>query len=277
LAWTLTDAEVERLFQRRLKTGETATAILQKAMENDPTSHLSEHVEHAHLFVIAEPLFGKPDLLQPWITGNDWRSRFNDILYAVEPVFNPRTGPYKPNFRDLSSSSRGRISGVGLHTFSVESGRRIVDGTRNSNLLDLEAHENGGLELFCGRASDDVPHEGVSERFLVDAVIAGLTLETLSLAGRIAETCGHRGRWAIGIGVSNTNNLSAFSQTKLNAWVDPTLYARYEYTEALEVWGDELIEKPKLTTQRLLGRFLRSLQVDQYYEEHLAVEPTVQT
>src|SRR5213078_2192897 len=116
---------------------------------------------------------------------------------------------WSPDLPRISDVSR-RAGGWALSAPGIQAGRMVVLPESNlwsladveGRLLDLEIGEDGGLRLFCGRASAELG-ASYSGRDAIESVfeslILGLTKRLVLIAAVVAETADYLGQWDLGI------------------------------------------------------------------------------
>jgi hypothetical protein len=205
----LSDAEVQRYHQLALRAQRDAAELLDAEVARDPVP--AEQRTHAHLTGIAQPVAGRPDLLERVLgTSEDGWSRFFHGQVRGGPAGRPLGNDWSPDgwspdLPQLSNISR-RAAGWALSSPGIEPGREVVltPPTRTEGrLLDLEVNEDGSLHLFCGRASDRLRAWRDEEvECVFETVIIGLTKRLVLVAQVVADTTGYLGSWDVGIAVT---------------------------------------------------------------------------
>jgi hypothetical protein len=135
--------------------------LLHDEVARDP----SFRVDHpqAHLFVVAQPVAADPELLFRAAAATGLAGWVRERILSGRP----RRGAGESFSPDLGSTANDvslRADGVALASYQLGPGRvprptREGGGVDETELLELEVREDGGLVLFCGRASDLAPLE----------------------------------------------------------------------------------------------------------------------
>jgi len=173
---------------------------------------------HSHLFMIAQPVGAPPDLLERVIGGSGpsgWRSfLYGQVLSG--PAGRRLTPGWSSDLPEAGDPTR-RARGWALRSEGMRVGRNveappldpIVSGIDvEKRLLDLEINEDGGLRLFCGRASDTL--RGVE--YVIDGLIIGLAKRTVLVAETVASTTGWVGSWDFGVAVTGLHRFTSEDQ-----------------------------------------------------------------
>lgn len=71
--YALPDPEVVRLHERRRIADQDALALLEHEIDNDPIP--ANHRRQAHLFLVAQPMAGRPDMLLDLVRGPKWHQK----------------------------------------------------------------------------------------------------------------------------------------------------------------------------------------------------------
>lgn len=252
----LTDPEVRDLLARRSRAGTDAAALLTAEIQRDPTTGILVQ-EHAHLFVVAQPVYGADDLLYRRIPDGDWASWLRNELLAG-PMMRGLSSPgWEPDLKSTADQVARRAAGWALHSSWISQDRRLLhEGggpVAERDLLDLEVREDGGLRLFCGRGSD-TPGEA---RVLFMDLVAGLTWRLVRAALTVAETAQYYGSWNLGVALTNLRGVQAWSPRAINRY--PTLYSEDEYRQTRQVTYEQLAGGRQGVLDQLVGRLARSL------------------
>jgi len=162
----LSDAEVLRLHARRRQAEEEIEDLIRKEIERDPTP--LDKREQAHMFVIAEPVSGRSEMLLETIGEENATKWILENLIHGRPSIQLTEG-WSPDLGGASSVSRA-ADGWSAHSSYIAPGRQPTSEADEEDFFEVELRENGGARLFCSRAS--VQHKDVSDR-----VFSKLSLE----------------------------------------------------------------------------------------------------
>ena len=177
----LSDPEVQRYHLLALQGQRDAADLLDVEVRRDPAAE-AELTAHAHLFGIAQPVGARRDLLERVLGGagpKGWRDFLHGQVRSGS-VGRPLSDSWWPDVAAIGDPAR-RADGWSLRSEGMTAGRRVQVSSGIStlvdkpdvekNLLDLEVNEDGGLRLFCGRASNTL--RGVE--YVIDGLVIGLT------------------------------------------------------------------------------------------------------
>jgi hypothetical protein len=246
----MSDAEVRRLAGERAARQQDIAALLEEEVERDPTDNSLR--TQGHLFIVAQPLSGSPNLLSTAIGSQDWRNwlrgPFRDAVWAAG-------GPtgLAPDLFNHATGLAPRPSGWAISTYEVGDDRRVrPNGLRpaeEDNLLDLEVRDDGGLRLFCARAS--YMAGGRSVTFI--NLIVLLTRRLVRAAGAVAAKGDFLGEWGFGVAIRGIGE----SSLGLMLERDPRFVQPYD--EVTTCSAEQLRQAPDDVAHRLLGKFFRGL------------------
>jgi hypothetical protein len=147
----------------------------------------------------------------------------------------------------------------------MTAGRTVEDpGPRNpltggidleTRLLDLEVNEDGGLRLFCGRASNTL--RGVE--YVFDGVIIGLTKRLVLVAETIADTTDWLRSWDFGVAVTGLRGLTSSHLAQQGQDYLASPYTKDEYRETVRATHERLTKDPDGIVADLTGLLNRAL------------------
>ncbi len=113
-----------------------------------------------HLGAVARPCRGPEAevLLLRAVPERNLRRWVGEAIVRGDPGKQWGDGGYSPNIGGMAGQLSPRAHGYAAHTYHVAPGRFVVheDGPRaieEGDLLDIELPEDGGVRLFCGRAT----------------------------------------------------------------------------------------------------------------------------
>ncbi len=246
----MSDAEVRRLIaDRTARQGDVAT-WLREEVERDPTE-VSLRTQ-GHLFILAQPLNASADLLGSAIGSQNWKSwlqgAFRDAVWAVG-------GPtgLAPDLFNHATGLSARPTGWAISTHQIGDDRRVrPNGTRpaeEDDLLDLEVRDDGGLRLFCGRAS--YMAEGRSVTFI--NLIVLLTRRVVRAAVAVAATADFLGEWGFGVAIRGIGESSLGPMPGR----DPRFVHPYDQVTTCST--EQLRQEPDEVVRQLLAKFFRGL------------------
>lgn len=262
----LSDPEVVRLHERRRSADHDALALLQEEIDDDPIP--GEIRKQAHLFLVAQPLAGRSDLLLDLTGASNWNIGLHEFIqkaYTPDIQAAVNGSDVSPGLNEIGSSYR-RSRGIARATSNLanRSAFTLTTSYNPENAIELQVHENGGLRLFFSRLSD-VRGQGSKpdEQVIIESAAVTNARRFLGLVVAAGERAGYFGNWALALGATGLHGLRA--APKRNPWGDGPPYDRDTYTAATATTWAELNQTPGAITRRLIGPLLRALDTESYY------------
>lgn len=126
-----------------------------------------------------------------------------------------------------------------------------------SKLLDLEVGEDGGLRLFCGRASDT--RLGDEVELVIDGLIIGLTKRLVLIARVVADTADYLGSWDLEIAVTRLRGLTSLRLRQHGQEWAAAPFSEADYRQTARVTHEQLGKDPDAIVAALAGRLSRAL------------------
>ena len=161
--------------------------------------------QHAHLFLLAEPLTARPDMLLELTDSRDWQP-----LLDLRQTGRSRSWPpcsthsgawdFSPGLEEMQTLDR-RPAGAAMSTYGITPGRtrRMEEGFTDREIAaELEINDNGGLRIYSSRFSDVRD----SSNLLLDVVAVGFTRQLIAITAAAAEVGGYLGGWVLGFGAT---------------------------------------------------------------------------
>jgi hypothetical protein len=251
----LSDAEVRRLHSERGRRAVDMAQLLAIEVARDPTT--AELRTQGHLFVVAQPLAPRADLLARTLSSaKDWRAWLDSTAKRLLEARAEDAAPYL-----VGASIAPRPDGWAMHTYEIGADRHLrrngESPVREDNLLDLEVRDDGGLRLFCGRSSAFVSSVLPGERpmaYVVHKLVVTLTYRVVHAALAVADQADYLGGWGFAIAIRGIGT----------AWVDDSAYGRLtrvvdDYDQSVSVPLADLRTDPRDVVIRLLGRWHRGM------------------
>jgi hypothetical protein len=269
---TLSDAEVVRLHERRRSSEQDALALLEQETADDPMLDVGEQ---SHLFLVAQPLSGRPDMLLDFTSGPDWNMRLLQLMESVarDQTLNTalRDVQVSPTWSDAGNGYR-RAHGVARATSNIGTGRRYTttpDVYGGETALEIQVQEDGGLRLFMSRFSDAL-QDDKAEQVIIDPAAVNFTRRFLALVVATAQQAGYLGNWSLAFGATRLRDRAPYTPNGSWAALGPThRYNKDSFARSTGATWAELQAAPGAITNRLLGPLLRSLGVDARYQSLL--------
>lgn len=281
----LSDPEVRRLHELRRHTEHDGLARLQHQFDRDPVP--ADVRKQAHLFLLAEPVAGRPGVQLDLVHGPDRRNRLNELVrHTASPEITKvlqtvHVGGFSPAL-SYASDFALRSTGVAL-TSRLTSDRTpaATGGDFDEDIVEIEVDEDGGLRIFMGRLSDSrsdrfADTAGGRQQIFPSAVIT-YTRQFIALTRAAAEHAGYLGTWILAAGATGIQGLPVHDYVLQG---DPSPhYDAADYRRATTASYAELLHQPGTAAERLVGRLLRALGMHEKYASALAdpITPDPQT
>lgn len=218
--------------------------------------------KQAHLFLIAEPLTARADMM----------ARLTDIDAYQQPLLDLRqrgsaptlravlgavgAAEFSPGLSEMQTFDR-RPNGVAVSTYGIAPGRlRQAEDNYDARetAAELEISDGGGLRIYSSRLSDAID----GTQMLFDAAAVGLTRQLVALTEAVAEEGGYFGNWILALGATGLKG--SYSCRLAPSWGgrQGVPYGEDIYKRALVVSYAELTRHPGDIAGRLVGPLLRA-------------------
>ena len=258
----LSDAEVMRLHRGRVDADAAVDELVSAYVARDPVP--ADLRRQAHLFIVASPVAPRREMALHLTSGGSWQTDLLNLVARggrIDATDQDRFAPDLFYAKDIARRHDGAALTYGLtrqrELASLQSER--FDG----DLLELEVSDQGTLRLMTTRLSDSVG-SGDSE-VLFETMMPILTRRVVGLACAMADNVGYAGPWMLGVAATKIAGLQAFMEGgrwDFDARALPK--DQDEYRRHTTATNAELLQTPGAVTERLVGRFLRSLGLDAY-------------
>jgi hypothetical protein len=263
----LSDPEVRRLHETRRAEADTIDDLLRSHVQRDPCAREGATRRNAHLFLVAAPLHGKPEMLMDLVHLPEWWHGARDL---VRKAWN--SPPVVGGYIGVEGSVGRRSDGAAFHNGHLTDDRRAAvmrDGADPSeDVEEIELTEDGGVRMFF--ASLGIPyHDG---HYIRDDLAAEAARKMAHLCAAIADHTSYLGPWGIGLAATEINgHKHRLSRNSFNIGVVYP-YEGGDYYSATIATLAELQQTPGAVTNRLVGRLLRGLRAHELQgtKEYLA-------
>lgn len=273
--YALSDPEVLRLHERRRSADRDALALLSAEIANDPIP--AEVRQKAHLFLVAQPLAGRRDMLFGLVSTPDWNRNLRDFIdRAYTPELNALLGrmTYQPSLRYASNGYR-RARGAALTTPALGNGRRFTPTAIDAgaeDALEIQVHEDGGMRLFFSHFSQPFSAHDLrpaAESLILDGAAVECTRRFLALVQSAADHADYFGKWALAFGATGLKGMRAHGIDRDKYFPPEAALEVDHYAESTGATYAELTTAPRTLTRRLVGPLLRALATEDRYIEIL--------
>lgn len=252
----LSDAEVLRLHQARAGTEDVVRGLLDDYVARDPVE--VHERRQAHLFVVAAPSAPRREMALELLHDSNASARLFDLVNRSARV--PDTGQVMAPSLSMASSLQPRSDGVALAGGLTR--ERTLDPDhgpyQREDALEIEFTESGAVRLLMTRLSDTLS-EG--QKVLFEAAVPLFVRCVVGIATEVADRTGYSGPWSLGVHADRIGGLPA--NLGQNYYGDARVWPADapSYRETTVASTDELAQTPGAVTRRLVGRFLRTLRL----------------
>jgi hypothetical protein len=267
----LDNSSVLRLHRQQRDVDRDVKQLLDAQIARDPIPQPIRR--KPHLFVIAEPVAPRAEMLLDAVHGAGWQQRFSELVNAAF-VPNPPMGiGLVPDLSDATSPAR-RVDGAAFTSPQLRPDRTLEprgDRDPNEDVVEIELTDHGGIRLFLGRLGDKL-QDGTP--IIFDIAPPLFTRRVVHIARAVGDHTGYLGPWMLGVAATDISGCVAFSLTQ-NVFTRGDLAPlaqdlRYRMTTTATF--AELAQTPGQVTGRLISPLLRALAVGEAYE-HLLSNP----
>lgn len=263
----LSDAEVRRLHSQLEVAADQVRAEVRAYAERDPIP--TDLRNNAHLYILAVPATPRREMLLEVTGGDDAYSAMHGLVRAgLAAAALP--DQFSPSLASATSFQR-RQDGAAM-TFGLEAGR-TVDPTRRSYeaVVEIELSDEGTIRVMTGRFGDQM-REGT--KVLFESILPTMVRQTVDIAGQVSKLANYGGLWRFAVLASDIAGLPAHVHGR--AWQVGEIVVDADTNEYLSTTHAATIEvqsAPWQVTDRLAGRFVRSLGISAMPEVRAAMEP----
>ena len=250
--YALSAAELDAQYARLDRQNVSTADLLAAEIARDPVG--ASLRQTGHLFVVAEPTRAGDELLLDALGGR----AFSTWFYSrVVPQLTPASLPP----RIANARTAQRAGGWGIFTDPLTGDREVSTDRWNDRseeaLLDVDIHENGGIRLFCGRATMGTGRPGPTQ--FLEPLVAVLALHVLELAHEIADTTGYFGSWSVGLAATGLKGTHVGGGER--SFAGPA-YSGDQYERSAGCTYEQLSTDPVDVAEKLLGQLFRGYSVE---------------
>ena len=242
----LSDSQVVRLHAARAAALTSASALLDAEIARDPFP--PDARQNGHIFVVAQPTFGSAELLEGAVADmRNWMYELRKLRRI--------TGQFAPDIEGLSDVQR-RANGWALT--NLGEGRVPQTRVDESITLDVEANEDGGIRLFCGRATERMRDTDSGARYVYADLHNAMCWRAVQIAERVAATTRYVGNWDLAYGATGLRGAVWYMDP--SRWIaDGKPYSDDIYRGVTSAAHAEIAGHRAAVVSRLIGRLNRGL------------------
>jgi hypothetical protein len=238
----LGEAEVARLYQRRLNWEQDAYVLLAGAVAE---SRFSPHAELAFLHGFARPVATDRHIWERAEASAGGRRELQDELRSVANSAAVR------NRLSSRLAANWRRQGADEYLFSTQPDVDPSDSPDSAEqAIDMRINVDGRGHLFFGRAGARANGGMI---VILEPDIAGTVSSFFAVMGRLYGLCGYNGQVDIGVSVTNIDDgVSSEGSPSWSASFEREAYRAESYPRASRATASELLD-PRAVANALLG------------------------
>jgi hypothetical protein len=126
--------------------------------------------------------------------------------------------------------------------------------------IELEVTEDGPVFLRSGRVVDFT--DG-GKKLVIEIACLGLPYRMVSLTARLSTALDFSGNWDFAIAITNLNGAISYLRPFVGLQFNHPVYREYLYRASTRASGQEIKGRPGAIVNRLLGRLMRAIGIDQ--------------
>jgi hypothetical protein len=254
----LSDADVLRLHRARPDVGDVIRRLIDNYVARDPVPAEERH--GAHLFAVAAPVAPRHEMAMNLVHDqpNANTRLFGLVRHSIA------TSDKAPLGLDLGWAEwlQPRPDGAALVYGLTQ--ERTLERSDSETALEIEFTDDGAVRMFTNCLSQTQTLNGQPTEVLFDSMPVVLVHRIVGVAVEIADRTGYTGPWMIGVHADRIAGLPAATTSQvlnglLNRPATRWPNDNRPFRETTTASTDELAQMPGAVTQRLVGRFLRTL------------------
>jgi hypothetical protein len=272
----LSDAEVERLFQRRASWATGAQTELSQFMEIRQVEVPSSHPQ---LFLVARPAAPWPEMARPLVGDRGWQKRLDALRLAVTSDVAYRSA-FVQMFPGIAYES---VIQMMRNVSKTPAGARMTLRESPASMgttewdVDLDVSERGLMSLWCAKASyRDSDFGGRKFNAILIDYVALLTHEFLVAVAAVSGMLRYGSSWDLALGLTNLLGARPHARFGTRRSVMDPFVPPYEARELIQTTRADVIELergPGVVAERLLGLFARATNTESFLAPLLSASP----
>jgi hypothetical protein len=250
--YPLGDALATQLIERRKQWAVAPDGMLDEWIARDPVPVGEQKLGHLHM--VAIPVPRRDEFMLPLFTG-DWRSRLNQFLAEAH---RPGEG-FSPDLGLAAAYGARTPRGWAIASRELDASGRL-DWRQENAFIELEVTEDGPVFLRSGRAVDFT--DG-GKKLVIEIACLGLPYRMVSLTARLSTALDFSGNWDFALAITNLNGAISYLRPFVGLQFNHPVYREYLYRASTRASGQEIKGRPGAIVNRLLGRLMRAIGIDQ--------------
>lgn len=252
----LVDAEVIRMHQDRQRGADKIREALDAWVSREvvPTAERG----NAHLRIVAVPMVQhRPDAFERVARGGGGAAA-RELVLKVERALHSSFERFEPSFVGARTWAV-RESGGALTTLRAQD--PILDPFGGeSDLVDVEFHDDGSIRILMGRLTDFVPDGDAELKVMFEIGLISWVWRALHLVREVSAVMDYRGSWGFALHADGLDDSAGFAEqngTRFFFGRDRYLYPLKSYTAMTEAHLVELERNGAVVVDRLVRKLLQ--------------------
>jgi len=266
---SLTHAEVMRFHENSLSRKSDQDRQIRRQIARDPVP--TDLREYPHLHLTATPRLTSKPLLLETLRHSDRSSILRAWLTESGSRVPETPTQSRHSFVSLVSSEALRHDGIALYGGNMDKSRAIGDANlaEPERILEIEFSQEGQLRFFNGQAGFNLTISGgVSNPGLAPQLLIEQAREFIELVYIVARDLRFGGRWDFSVAITGIGGITVHRGNEL--WGGRFTYEKNAEDYIAHASGDlnEIENTPGTVLETLLGRFARSLDMEQHFQAY---------
>lgn len=257
----LTDAQVVRLHSQRRPVHAQVMEYVDEEIHRDPTNALT--ATEGHLYLVAWPMSAQPEAALPVLRDREMMT-IHRLINSAEAELSSALRPLAPS-PTYATLFRARSEGLAMTSLAGEGSARSLGETKERGMVDFEFREDGGIRVLVGRMTGT---EG-STRSIYDGMALAYAHRVIRWAREYGSAFGYNGQWAFGLAAGGLKDLASSVFQRYSVLARPTFYDADWFRSSTVATSQELDAQPWEVAGRLVGKLLRGLTTDRFYQSNL--------
>ncbi|ACV78460.1 hypothetical protein Namu_2082 [Nakamurella multipartita DSM 44233] len=266
----LSDAEVTRYHAARRDTTSRIEDLLQAEIDRDPIIAAGQ-ARRGHLYLVAQPEIDHDELALTLLESaqGPMAEPYRTITAGAEQFVHQSVRIYEPS-PGYASSIAIRSTGRAYCSQTLSDGRRYrPDGDFESDTVDIEVHEDGGIRAMVGRMTEEYAgrnSRSTPESVIFDGLAVAYAVRLVHWARMLSVLTGYHSGWLFGIAATGLEGRRSLVWAQRFPPRGPH-YDQDSYRRTTTATLTEMTEHPGVVAKRLIGALLRGLGTTEEFQE----------
>lgn len=275
----LSDADVLRYHGLREAEESIGYRLLDAEVARDPVERANQ--QRGRLYLVAHPLRARREVARDFVraTGQYGAADLWSLVDGAEAHIASDVRDFAPQPSMAGHTVRRAEGTARVSEASSGPGRtyKVASSwTDETDLLDIEFREDGGIRVLMGRMTDTWRQgQDGGVQVIADGLAVAYALRVVIWARDLGERVGYRGPWTFGVHAHGLRGL--LSSVSIDDWrrydSDTQAYDADEYRQVTTAQHEEMLSAAGHIAYRLVGRLIRGLGSDRKYSVSLTSPP----